>query len=388
MYYIYNIVVCFKFSRLFLKLFLLSFPQNVTEDKEPEEIFNNSVSTISDDKKMENDPVLNEDSNKVTQDHEQSSDIEIKTEELKTSSTLISATEEKPEITEPILHIIAVVESQEDLKLNGNGINIESSKNEVKSENDKLTAYFPNSNENSTKSPPPLPMSPQPSQVMEFALNDNNDQQQNIECKSPPTDLNVTPRLQIPSVVETAPTPEIERKEEITPDIVKDIAVKMSEIFIDNVDESISAITEIDQEHGSYRELDVEVIENAKDLATYEKGMSLELICETESTFEEKTEFPNEKIVNPENSLEQEKNINVLKEKEHVAECLVEEITQTAMEVVVKQLNNDLPPPPSSDLENSNSSLNGINGHGHFTETNKNLSMTIQDEHSTHKVNK
>lgn len=231
---------------------------------------------------------------------------------------------------------------------------------------------------------------------MVFALNDNNDHQENIENKSPPTDLNVTPQLQIPCVIETAPTPEIERKEEITPDIVKDMPVTISEEeSMKHEDQTVSVTIE-------QKENEVELISESEIISTSEIEISPEDI--SKSITDEKIEVIQElnedleenQILSEISQPQEEQDIPSLEEKEHVAECLVEEVTQTAVEIVEKQLNNgDLPSSHSFDLEVPTSELNGTNDHGSCSEINNInppstpdlTTTTYADEHSTLKVN-
>lgn len=348
---------------------------------------------ISDEKKTEVKPVANGDSTEISRIPEKASIVEE--ENTDESKPLNGTTQETEKTTEPVLPVVSVLEKkeEEELKINGNGIGVESSEIEVKSENDNLTAHSQIPTENSTPSiPPPLPISPQPSQVMVFALNDNNEQQANIENKSPPNDLNVTPQLQIPSVIETAPTPEIEKKEEITPDIVKDIPVTISSEQSSMVVEEDQPITE--QCSGKEQEIESE-IKITSDIEISPEEPVKDSIHEITAVSQHGTESCElEKELDSENSQQQENEAAPsLEENEHVAECLVEEVTKTAVEIVEKQLSNDddddFPSPPS-DLEVSAPKLNGTNGNGIYTETDNTPDLTtttIADEHSTHKVN-
>lgn len=346
---------------------------------------------VSDVIKSDSEPVANGDSNDISRSSEKASIIEEKkTDDLETAPTTNGTKEETEKIPKPELQ---VVENKDELKFNGNGIGTESSEIEVKSENENLTAHSQTPTEISTQSlPPPLPISPQPSQVMVFALNDNNDPQEKIENKSPPNDLNVTPQLQIPSLIETAPTPEVEKKEEITPDIVKDIPVTISaEESTVNRNQTVSVTIE-------QMENEVELIKTSEVVTTSETGISTEDL--SEPTMDEKVEVIKEKM--EENAFSQitqtpeEQAPPSLKEKEQVAECLVEEITQTAVGIVEEQLNNgDLPSSHLFDLEVPTAELNGTNGHGSCIDLNNTTppstpdltTSKIVDDHLTLKVN-
>lgn len=341
---------------------------------------------ISEETKKEVAPVMNGESDLDTQTPNQTVEDKTIPEETETNSALNGTTEEKENVTESIAPEVSVVENKDEVKFNGNGTaDIETSNLEVKSENENLNAHSQISSDLSIQSPPPpLPISPQPSQVMSFALNDDNNdqQQQNVENKSPPNDLNVTPQLEIPSVIETAPTPEIERKEEISPDIVKDIPVTISEEVSVEGDQILATTSKVDSEQEQSSEVDIDPV----DLTSESNLIEVKEIAEDKNLIEENPTV-NEQIEDVEKT-NCEENDKEEENKEQIAECLVDEITQTAVGIVEKQLNNEDLPQVPSESETLISTLNGLNGHGNIDDSNDiNSPSSPVDEHLAHKVN-
>ncbi|KAL5282428.1 hypothetical protein ACFFRR_005522 [Megaselia abdita] len=360
--------------------------ENVIGDKMPAENAVNLKTSIeiSDEKKPDEDPVINGDCKDITAIPENVLFEEKK--DLEINSTVNGSDKEETEkpSEQSSLPADSIIENPDECKLNGSGIENKSPEIEVNFENENLTHHTQIPTENSTQPlPPPLPISPQPSQVIEFALNDKKEDQQ--ETKTAPTDLNVTPLLLIPSVIETAPTPEIEKTNDITPDIVSDITEPISEQKpIINIDQTVSVSFDKENELISETEELTSELISTEDMAL-EK---VEIVTESQEGFEIK-------IDNCKNIQEQEtQDLSSHKEHGHVAKTLVEEITKSAVAIVEKQLSNN--DQLSSDLEDETSELNGTHDHGldvniqntippvtpEFTTT------TITDENSTLKVNK
>ncbi|KAL5282422.1 hypothetical protein ACFFRR_005522 [Megaselia abdita] len=324
--------------------------ENVIGDKMPAENAVNLKTSIeiSDEKKPDEDPVINGDCKDITAIPENVLFEEKK--DLEINSTVNGSDKEETEkpSEQSSLPADSIIENPDECKLNGSGIE--------------------------NKSPE--------IEVIEFALNDKKEDQQ--ETKTAPTDLNVTPLLLIPSVIETAPTPEIEKTNDITPDIVSDITEPISEQKpIINIDQTVSVSFDKENELISETEELTSELISTEDMAL-EK---VEIVTESQEGFEIK-------IDNCKNIQEQEtQDLSSHKEHGHVAKTLVEEITKSAVAIVEKQLSNN--DQLSSDLEDETSELNGTHDHGldvniqntippvtpEFTTT------TITDENSTLKEN-
>lgn len=322
----------------------------------------------------EKEPV-NGDSTEVSGIPERASIVqEEKAQQLDTIPTANGTRQETDRTTDPELY---VVENKEELKFNGNGVDIESSKNEVKFRNENLPNQSQVSTELPLKSlPPPLPITPQPSQVMVFALNDNNGQQESIEHKLPSKDFNVTPQLHIPSLIKTAPAPEVVNKEEIKTDSFN--ATLFERELMVNKDQPVSATAAVEETDKKFEDINpfegtvnstIKILADSQLMFTTDE--KLEIFQENINYFDDKD------MVIQNFQSQEEQGLQSLEEKEKVAETLVEQITQTAVEIVEKQSNNDNFPFP--ELREPTIELNGS-----CTHTN---SKTILDEHSILKVN-
>lgn len=367
---------------------------------------------------------MNGDSEQTPQNSEQKVE-EVAEENKINEKETVALNGAKEEIQEPIEVPSADKVVEEGIKLNGNVSEHESSKIEVNTKNDIITDPPTDTNTNtSAQTPPPLPLSPQPTQVMVFALSDNNEQHQqqekeNVEQepKPLPTDLNVTPQLQIPSVIETAPTPEIEKREDI--DETKESLAASSPKNIPNPVDPIEPPQNIETEgvaeqaivDSEQKDEEPEIVKESKEIIAEIPAPPQVVPSETESSQSQADEHESEKNSEPENEeikafeekVEQQivEDDRIVVDKETIAESLVEEITQKAVEIVEQQQleqNNieddehDLPSPPPSPVDDNMVGISNGNAEDHTNGDNTESSAqspTIAEEsqESTHKVN-